>query len=197
MGRPYVALPPESSLFVRRRTLESPAAGAGCRRAPNEGETHVNEWARACAFIGVLAISVSACIPFGGEPLPPIAMEGPAEGPSVLYQLCSDERVRRVAVQRVDSSKGGTVTGPVLWDVRSADGSELERYVVGTTPPGFTPAVVLNGPLPEDELLVVLLETTRFESSADVRLSDIQPGRLLLHGENIDEAEFEVQRAAC
>ena len=136
------------------------------------------------------AVAATACVPFRGEPVPPIAVVRGDSTVDVLYRRCGGELVKSIGVRRVDATRGGVVSGPTLWKVVSSTGSVAERFTVGKAPHGFETTVPLNGSLPADRELAITVETSDFEGTVDVRLSDARPGLAYIDGENLDLEEF-------
>lgn len=144
----------------------------------------------------VAAVAVTACVPFRGEPVPPIAVVRGDASVEVLYGRCAAERIKSISVQRVDATSGGVVSGPKLWEIESRTGIEADRFTVGETPTGFETTITLEGELPHDRELAITVKTSDFEGSVDVRLSDARPGLVYIDGENLELEEFK-NRTDC
>lgn len=148
---------------------------------------------------GVLIIgaaTITGCVPFQGEPVPPIAVVRRDSTIEVLYQRCDGDLVKSVTVKRVDATAGGIISGPTLWEVKSSNGSPADRFTVGQEPGGFETTVPLEGALPEDRELAFTVETSRFEGTVDVRLADVRPGLAHSDGKNLQVEEF-MSRTDC
>ncbi len=139
-----------------------------------------------------IVVVVTACVPFRAEPVPPIAIVRDGQVVEILYGRCPGESVSTVRVQRIDHSAGGIVTGPVLWEIQSSAGTEVERIRVGGHIPGFRTIVPLDQQLPTKVPIVVDIQSSRFENSMTVSdVSDAKAGRAYSDGHNYTFAEFE------
>lgn len=144
---------------------------------------------------------LTGCIPHAGtSPSPTMAVAREGDRLEMFYLACQDELLLEVTVQRIDEVLGGgLVDGPVLWQVRSAQGVAIDRVTLGETPAGFEVAVPLDGPLPMDGEILVGMRTTRFES-ADVDVftpSKLRPDEVQVYFGEMPREEFEDQPAGC
>jgi hypothetical protein len=139
---------------------------------------------------------MAACI--RGEPLAPIGVTYEGGSVGILYGGCKGEQVREVSIKEVlPTDRGGIVTGPVHWRIRSDEGLELERFSVGDPPLGFQELEPSDGALPTDRDLSISILTTRSQGNAGVRLDKIKPGFVYFGGENVTGEEFARQTGDC
>ena len=141
-----------------------------------------------------LMVAVSACIP--SDPASPIAFAREASGVEVLMTRC-DELIHEISVRRVDALRAGKIVGPVLWAAESDSGAGVSGITIGAAPPGFRETVALEGPLPQDQELTVLLATSLVDMSGDVLLSDVEDGEVQARGEIVTREEFDRDRSDC
>ena len=149
-------------------------------------------------------VMLTGCIPHVGNSPAPFMAVGTAarEGDQLemFYFPCRDELLLEVTVQRVDEALGGgLVDGPVLWQVRSAQGVATDRVTLGETPSGFEVAVPLDRPLPMDREILVEMRTSRFES-ADVDVftpSELRSDEVQVYFGEMPREEFEAQNLDC
>jgi len=139
----------------------------------------------------------AACIPLHGEPLPPVAVALTKTGVDISYLGCRDELTLEVAVQQVESSSGGIVTGPILWRIESQGGVDIDVVRVGQTPQGFKEVVAQSEDLPTDGLLTITVVTTGNEASVDIELSQLQPGQVFVDGVAVDREDADYGRPSC
>jgi hypothetical protein len=151
---------------------------------------------RQLATFGALVALLSGCI--RGEPIPQIGVARQGEDVEVFYGRCKQDRVMRVSIRVVEpDDKGGIVTGPVIWEIRSEEGSKVDQFVVGVTPPDFETIVPAKEPFPVNEQLSVSVKDSRFEGSIGVRIAAIKDGSVFFDGKSIPLEEFERQRPMC
>lgn len=145
-----------------------------------------------------LILGLTGCIPhIGTGPAPAVAVAYDGSQAAVLY-VCQEMRVSGVRVQRVDDTSGGSAIGPILWHVTSTRGTPVSHVEIGETPTGFDVITPLKEPLPPNEKLWIVLETTEGHSlDVDTRLSDIRADEVAVYYGYMSRPEFENQQFNC
>ena len=90
----------------------------------------------------------------------------------VLYSPCGKE----VKIFRVALAKAGHLDTP-LWEIRAQSGVSMYDFTIGEDLVAFSETVVLGSTIPSDELLVVSIDSSRYDGEAyGFRLSQLKPG---------------------
>jgi hypothetical protein len=144
-----------------------------------------------------LLLSLSACVPLGGEPFPPLAIAVEDSRVEVILTRCG-ELIREVSVRQLGPSQGGPSSERLLWAARVDDGEGVVGLTIGEAPVGFRTGTTLQESLPQDGQLVISVVTS-FDTdiSKGVVLSQLQAGEVLYRGEAVPREEFEDQRSEC
>lgn len=81
----------------------------------------------------------------------------------VLYAPCGKD----IKIYRLALALSGMRDNPI-WQINSPDGLPIYEFIIGETPPGFVESVSLRGPIPNNQRLLVLIDSTRFEGETYV-----------------------------
>jgi hypothetical protein len=148
----------------------------------------------AVCLLVVFAASSCRNGPLASERAVGLGLTPDGDGIEVLYGLCAGARVtglkllldRELATPASTSTIVGSLGArQVLWEVRSADGSELTSFIVGTAPPGFSTVVPL-GRIPTDEtpLLLIVSATDFPQAVLAFRRAQLETERIFMMGGN-------------
>lgn len=118
----------------------------------------------------------------------------------IHFVTCRSERVVSVALLRRRGELVGDQDDEVLWQIRSAKGSQQSLYLAGITPTGFELIVPMNGESLHPPPIAAKIQTTAIPSTTiSFDPYDLREGAILVRdGRRMSMTDFRAQaRRAC
>lgn len=137
----------------------------------------------------LLALGAFACDDFPADGLVGVRTDS-AGSFRIQVFLCPGDEVTSVRLVKVTGSVFGDGDDPVLWAIRSSDGSRVDEFVPGRVSPGFSEEVPLKGDIERGAELGVLIDGPGGSPGVAFRMEDLRPGFLYSKGEFLTEPEF-------
>ncbi len=107
----------------------------------------------------------------------------------IHYVLCPGERITGVWLVETEGGVIGDADDKTLWRIASS-GSTDSKFEVGQLPDGFIQVAPLRQKPSHQQLLGVLVDTTRVENLSTFTVDKLKPGRIWIFDKNMSPETF-------